>query len=344
MDMRVSAAQVLLAQPRGFCAGVVRAIDVVEQALALYGQPVYVFHEIVHNGHVVRSLQDRGAVFVDQIALIPPRAVTVFSAHGVAQSVVDAAAARHLRVVDATCPLVAKVQQQAQRYAEAGRTVLMIGHAGHDEVVGTLGRIHGPAHVVPNVEAARMLDIAAGTSLAYVTQTTLSVDDTRGIIAVLTERFPGIAGPALADICYATQNRQSAVRVMARRIDRLLVVGARNSSNAARLREVGAQHGVLSWLVEDAGQIDPTWLLGARCIGVTAGASTPECLVEAVVDRLRDLGCTSVRQLPGKPETVQFRPPAGLARVPDTDAAAAEPAALPSAVPSPHPQSLATLP
>ncbi|GCL65385.1 4-hydroxy-3-methylbut-2-enyl diphosphate reductase [Pseudaquabacterium pictum] len=312
MDMRVAPAELLLAQPRGFCAGVVRAIDVVEQALALFGAPVYVFHEIVHNGHVVQGLQCRGAVFVDQIDQIPPRSVTIFSAHGVARSVVDEARSRQLRVIDATCPLVAKVQLQAQRYAQAGRTVLVIGHPGHDEVVATLGRIDGPAHVVPSAEAARQLDLPADTPLAYVTQTTLSVDDTRGIIAVLVARFPGIQGPALADICYATQNRQTAVRIMAQRVDRLLVVGSRNSSNACRLREVGEQQGVPSWLVEDASEIDPDWLLGARCIGVTAGASTPECLVQGVCDRLRGLGARHVRQLPGKPETVSFRLPTDL--------------------------------
>ena len=306
---------VLLAQPRGFCAGVVRAIDVVEQALLLFGAPVYVFHEIVHNGHVVQALRGRGAVFVDRIDDIPERSVTVFSAHGVSQAVATGARARSLRVIDATCPLVAKVQQQARRYAQDGRTVLVIGHAGHDEVVGTLGHIDGPAHVVPSAEAARALALPAGTPLAYVTQTTLSVDDTRDIIAVLLQRFPGITGPALADICYATQNRQTAVRLMARRVDRLLVVGARNSSNACRLREVGAQHGLPSWLVEDASQINPEWLLGAQCIGVTAGASTPEFLVEGVCERLRALGALSVRQLPGKPESVHFRPPQGLADV-----------------------------
>ncbi len=313
MDMRVTAAELLLAQPRGFCAGVVRAIDVVEQALDLFGAPVYVFHEIVHNGHVVQQLRQRGAVFVGRIDQIPPQAVTIFSAHGVSQAVVDQASARGLRVIDATCPLVAKVQLQAQRYAQAGRTVLVIGHPGHDEVVGTLGRIQGPAHVVPTAEAARALDLPASTALAYVTQTTLSVDDTRGIIAVLQQRFPDIVGPALADICYATQNRQTAVRLMARRVDRLLVVGAHNSSNASRLREVGAQQGVPAWLVEDASQIDPDWLQGARCIGVTAGASTPEHLVQGVCERLRALGAGAVRQLPGKPESVQFRLPHGLA-------------------------------
>ena len=312
MDMRVAPPEVLLAQPRGFCAGVERAIAVVEQALALYGAPVFVFHEIVHNGHVVESLRGQGAVFVDRISDIPERAVTIFSAHGVADRVVAQARARRLRVIDATCPLVAKVQLQAQRYAQAGRTVVMIGHPGHDEVVGTLGRIDGPAFVVSTAADAQALDLARGTPLAYVTQTTLSVDDTRAIIAVLQARFPDIQGPAVADICYATQNRQTAVRLMAQRVDRLLVVGARNSSNACRLREVGEQHGVLSWLIEDASQIDPEWLLGARRVGVTAGASTPECLVQGVCDRLRDLGARHVRQLPGKPESVSFRLPTDL--------------------------------
>ncbi len=312
MDARVAPAELLLAQPRGFCAGVVRAIDVVEQALALFGAPVYVFHEIVHNGHVVQDLRCRGAVFVDEIDAIPLRAVTIFSAHGVSQAVVDQARARQLRVIDATCPLVAKVQLQAQRYAQAGRTVLVIGHPGHDEVVATLGRIDGPAFVVPTVEAVQALALPATTPMAYVTQTTLSVDDTRAIIAALEQRYPGIQGPALADICYATQNRQTAVRVMAQRVDRLLVVGARNSSNACRLQEVGEQHGVPSWLVEDASQIDPDWLLGARSIGVTAGASTPEWLVQGVCERLRQLGARTVRQLPGKPESVSFRLPPDL--------------------------------
>lgn len=308
-----AAQAVLLAQPRGFCAGVVRAIDVVEQALLLFGAPVYVFHEIVHNSHVVQALRRRGAVFVDRIDDIPAQSVTVFSAHGVSRVVAASALARSLRVIDATCPLVAKVQQQARRYAQDGRTVLLIGHAGHDEVVGTLGHIDGPAHVVPSVEAAQLLHLPAGTPLAYVTQTTLSMDDTRAIIDVLLRRFPGIEGPALADICYATQNRQTAVRLMARRVDCLLVVGSSNSSNACRLREVGAQQGLPSWLVEDASQIDPNWLLGARCIGVTAGASTPEVLVKGVCDRLRALGARHVRQLPGEPERVHFRLPQGLA-------------------------------
>ena len=316
MQRRVAPPEVLLAQPRGFCAGVVRAIDVVEQALALYGAPVYVFHEIVHNSHVVQALRCQGAVFVDLIADIPERAVTIFSAHGVAHSVVAQARARQLRVIDATCPLVSKVHLQAQRYAQQGRTVLVIGHPGHDEVVGTLGVLTGPTRVVPTVQAAEQLDLPADTALAYVTQTTLSMDDARDIIRTLQRRFPGIEGPTRADICYATQNRQTAVRVMARQVDCMLVVGARNSSNSCRLREVAEQHGVPAWLVEQADQIQPEWLRGARCIGVTAGASTPEFLVQGVCNRLRTLGVRGVRQLPGVAETVRFRRPAGLAPSP----------------------------
>jgi 4-hydroxy-3-methylbut-2-en-1-yl diphosphate reductase len=313
MDMPVAPTRVLLAQPRGFCAGVVRAVDVVEQALAIFGGPVYVFHEIVHNGHVVQSLRCRGAVFVDRIEDIPERAVTVFSAHGVAQKVVAQARARALRVIDATCPLVAKVHLQAQRYAQRGCTVLIIGHPGHDEVEGTRGSILGPTHVVCTVEDIERLDLQENTPLAYVTQTTLSVDDTRHIIAALRRRFPAIEGPELADICYATQNRQVAVRMLARQADRVLVVGDRSSSNSCRLREVAEQQGVPAWLIEDESQIDPAWIDGARCIGVTAGASTPEVLVQAVCERLRSLGARSIEQLPGKAEVVNFRLPAGLA-------------------------------
>lgn len=320
MDMaikQVLSADVLLAQPRGFCAGVVRAIDVVEKALELHGAPVHVFHEIVHNGHVVKMLERRGAIFVDAIGDIPRGAVTVFSAHGVSQRVVADAAARDLKVIDATCPLVAKVHQQAQGYAARGLTVIIIGHAGHDEVEGTLGSIDGPARVVSSVMDVHTLDIAPGTPLAYVTQTTLSVDDTRDIIAALGERYPDIQGPALSDICYATQNRQTAVRIMARQVDVVLVVGARNSSNSCRLREVAEQQGVPAWLIEDASQIDPSWLLGTGCIGLTAGASTPEVLVQGVARRLRELGVRATRQLPGKAEVVSFRLPAGLIDVPE---------------------------
>lgn len=304
---------VLLTQPRGFCAGVVRAIDVVEQSLALLGAPVHVYHQIVHNGHVVAALEQRGAVFVDRIADIPCGAVVIFSAHGVGDAVREEAQARGLQVIDATCPLVDKVHQQARRYARQGRTVLLIGHPGHDEVVGTLGvldALGGQAHLVPDVAAVRALDLPADAPLAYVTQTTLSMDDTREIIAALQARFANLSGPALSDICYATQNRQAAVRLMARQVDRVLVVGDRGSSNSCRLREVAAQQGVPARLVEHAGELDAEWLAGARSVGVSAGASTPDEVVQAVCRRLRALGAQSIRHLPGRAEVVQFDRPA----------------------------------
>lgn len=299
---------VVLAQPRGFCAGVVRAVDIVERALAVHGAPVYVLHEIVHNRHVVEDLRRRGAVFVEQIEAIPTGAAVVFSAHGVARSVYEAARERGLYVVDATCPLVAKVHGQAQRYSRAGATVIVIGHAGHEEVRGTLGSIDGPVHLVANVS-----DVAAlpqlGGDVAYVTQTTLSVDDTREIIAALRRRFPHIAGPDVDDICYATQNRQSAVNVLADQVDVVIVVGARNSSNSNRLREVAAQRGVPAWLVEDASQIDPAWFVGVGRVGLTAGASAPESLVRAVLERLREFDALCVSDMDGIKENVSFRLP-----------------------------------
>jgi 4-hydroxy-3-methylbut-2-enyl diphosphate reductase len=305
---------VLLAQPRGFCAGVVRAVQIVERALQVHGAPVHVFHEIVHNGHVVADLRSRGAIFVDQVSDVPPGAVLVFSAHGVATAVVRAARERGLRVIDATCPLVTKVHLQAQRYSREGWPVIMIGHRGHDEVEGTLGSIDGPSMVVSDVADVARLPLAAGAPLAYVTQTTLSVDDTRDIIAALERRFPVIHGPKVGDICYATQNRQNAVRQLARRVDLLLVVGARNSSNSCRLREVGEQCGVAARLIQDAAEIDPDWLAGVARVGVTAGASTPESLVTGVCERLLALGARSVRAMPGEPEQVHFRLPPGLER------------------------------
>ena len=301
---------VLLAQPRGFCAGVVRAIDTVEQALNLVGPPVYVYHAIVHNGHVVAALQQRGAVFVDDLAAVPPGATTVFSAHGVGRAVREAARDRGLRVIDATCPLVDKVHQQALRYQRQGRQLLVIGHAGHDEVVGLLGALEAPAWLVTDAPAVAALPFAADAPLAYVTQTTLSMDDTASIITALQARFANLSGPALSDICYATQNRQNAVRLMAPLVDRVLIVGDRGSSNSCRLREVAEQHGVPARLVEHAGELDPAWLAGARRIGLSAGASTPDEVVRAVCRRLRALGAESIRQLPGRPELVQFERPA----------------------------------
>ena len=308
------AADVLLARPRGFCAGVVRAIEIVERALELHGAPVYVFHEIVHNGHVVADLRDKGAVFVDSLEQVPKGAVTVFSAHGVSLAVVQQSQVRRLQVIDATCPLVTKVHLQAQRYARQGHAIIVIGHAGHEEVVGTMGRVEGEVHLVSEAAQVAALPIAAGAPVAYVTQTTLSLDDTRGIIAALKARFPQIVGPETDDICYATQNRQNAVRELAAQVDVVLVVGARNSSNSTRLREVAAQQGVDAYLVQDDSGIDPAWVAGARRIGVTAGASTPEVLVQRVAQRLRELGAGDVRQAEGLDEGIVFRLPVALLR------------------------------
>jgi 4-hydroxy-3-methylbut-2-enyl diphosphate reductase len=303
---------VLLAQPRGFCAGVGRAIEIVERALDRFGAPVYVYHEIVHNGHVVESLAARGAVFVDDLERIPLGAVTVFSAHGVSNAVVAAAQARRLRVIDATCPLVTKVHLQAQRYARRGYTIVVVGHAGHEEVEGTTGSVDGPVYVVGTLDEVAALPMPRDAPVAYVTQTTLSVDDTRELIDALEARYPGIVGPGLDDICYATLNRQRATRTMARQVDLVIVVGARNSSNSNRLREVALQQGVPSYLVQTAAELDPAWLAGVGRVGITAGASAPEVLVQEVCTRLAGLGARSVRELPGLAETVKFRLPEAL--------------------------------
>lgn len=304
-----NAPEVFLAQPRGFCAGVSRAIDIVEQALRIYGAPVYVFHEIVHNGYVVRDLASRGAVFVDDIDAIPRGAVTVFSAHGVSDDVVSRARERHLEIIDATCPLVAKVHLQARQYAANGYAIVMIGHAGHEEVEGTMGSAGAPVHLVSTPEDIAALKVPTGSKVAYITQTTLSVDDTEELIKGLGARYPDIVGPELDDICYATLNRQRAVRILAEKVDLVLVVGARNSSNSNRLREVASQSGVAAYLVEHAGEIDPRWLAGVRRIGVTAGASAPEILVTEVQERLRQLGTAAAQELPGIVERVTFRLP-----------------------------------
>jgi 4-hydroxy-3-methylbut-2-enyl diphosphate reductase len=288
---------------------VARAIEIVERALDRFGPPVYVYHEIVHNGHVVDGLAARGAVFVDDIDRIPFGAVTVFSAHGVANAVTATAQARKLRVIDATCPLVTKVHLQAQRYAKRGHTIVVVGHAGHEEVEGTTGSVDGPVHVVGTLEEVAALPMPRDAAVAYVTQTTLSVDDTRELIDALEARYPAIVGPGLDDICYATLNRQRATRTMARQVDLVLVVGARNSSNSNRLREVALQQGVPSYLVQSAAELDPAWLAGVGRVGVTAGASAPEVLVQDVCARLAELGARSVRELPGLAETVKFRLP-----------------------------------
>jgi 4-hydroxy-3-methylbut-2-enyl diphosphate reductase len=303
---------VLLANPRGFCAGVIRAIDVVERALDHYGPPVYVRHEIVHNRHVVDRLRSLGAVFVDELDEIPSGATTVFSAHGVARSVQDAAAARGLPVLDATCPLVTKVHVQGRRYVKAGRTLVMIGHADHAEVIGTTGQIDAPIHLVSTVEDVSALPLPGDTPIAYITQTTLSVDDTRDVIAALGERFSDVVGPDVADICYATQNRQSAVRELAKRSDLLIVVGSRNSSNSNRLREIGSEMGIPSYLVDDGGDIDPSWVEGIDTIGITAGASAPESLVENVIGAIAAIRPLSVTQLDGVAENIEFALPAPL--------------------------------
>jgi 4-hydroxy-3-methylbut-2-en-1-yl diphosphate reductase len=304
--------KIILAQPRGFCAGVVRAIDVVERALVKYGAPVYVRHEIVHNRNVVESLKAKGARFVEDLDEVPEGAVTIFSAHGVSRKVENEAKARSLPTIDATCPLVTKVHNQGRRYIAQGRTVVFIGHAGHPEVEGTLGQIDGELHLVENEDDVEGLSIPTGAPIAYITQTTLSVDDTRGIIAALHRRFSDVAGPEIRDICYATQNRQSAVRELSRIADILIVVGARNSSNSNRLREIGEEAGLPSYLVADSSEIDTEWVRNVGVVGVTAGASAPEVVVEDVVQTLMQIAPSEVSFLDGPIETVSFRLPAEL--------------------------------
>jgi 4-hydroxy-3-methylbut-2-enyl diphosphate reductase len=307
---------VLLAEPRGFCAGVERAIEIVERALAIHGAPVYVRHEIVHNRRVVEALERQGAIFVEEVDAIPPGAVTVFSAHGVAHGVERDAAARGLAVIDATCPLVAKVHKEAQRFADQGREVVLIGHAGHPEVEGTLGRLDGPVHLVASVAEAEALTPSDSARLAYVTQTTLSLDDTRAILAVLERRFPGLQGPHTGDICYATQNRQTAARALARRVEAMLVVGAANSSNSNRLREVAAAEGVPSFLVEEPRDFDLALLGAAGVIGITAGASAPEILVQELLARLAERYDLTVERVDGVAENVHFRLPPEVESLP----------------------------
>jgi 4-hydroxy-3-methylbut-2-enyl diphosphate reductase len=317
--------KVILAQPRGFCAGVVRAVEIVERALEKYGPPVYVRHEIVHNKHVVEGLKAKGARFVENLSEIPADAVTIFSAHGVAKSVVDEAAARNLPVLDATCPLVTKVHNQGKRYLAQGRTIILVGHAGHPEVEGTMGQIDGPVHLVQTEKDVDTLEIPTDEPVAYVTQTTLSVDDTRGIIAALQRRFTDITGPETRDICYATQNRQTAVRDLSKLVDVILVVGAKNSSNSNRLREIGSESGILSYLIADGSELDPDWVKDARVVGITAGASAPDVLVEDVIEALRRLRTVEVSTLDGRQENIEFRLPAELAAV-VTSPASADPA------------------
>jgi 4-hydroxy-3-methylbut-2-enyl diphosphate reductase len=304
--------EVVLANPRGFCAGVDRAIAIVEQALALYGSPIYVRHEVVHNRFVVDDLKAKGAVFVEDLDEVPAGSTVIFSAHGVPKSVRAEADARGLRVFDATCPLVTKVHAEVEKMRAQGREIVMIGHAGHPEVEGTMGQCVGGIQLVESVADVARLSVASADALAYVTQTTLSVDDAATIVAALKERFPGIVGPKKDDICYATQNRQDAVRFMVRQVDVVIVVGSPNSSNSNRLREVAANRGVPSYMVDRAEQLQPEWIAGKASVGVTAGASAPEVLVQEVLARLTELGAHGVRELEGVAERVVFPLPKGL--------------------------------
>ncbi|AOK20806.1 TPA: 4-hydroxy-3-methylbut-2-enyl diphosphate reductase [Burkholderia cepacia ATCC 25416] len=304
--------RVILAQPRGFCAGVVRAIEIVDRALQQHGAPVYVRHEIVHNRHVVENLRDKGARFVEELDEVPHGAVAIFSAHGVAQTVERDAQTRGLDVLDATCPLVTKVHVQGRQYVAAGRRLILIGHAGHPEVEGTIGQIPAEVILVQSEAEVDTLTLPVDTPVAYITQTTLSVDDTRGIIEALQRRFTDIVGPDTRDICYATQNRQAAVRELSEQVDVLLVVGATNSSNSNRLREIGTESGVPSYLVADGSEVKAEWFANATTVGLTAGASAPEEMVEDVIGALRALGPVDVTTMAGREEKVEFKLPAKL--------------------------------
>ena len=304
--------RIVLANPRGFCAGVERAIEIVDRALKKYGPPVYVRHEIVHNRRVVECLKQKGAVFVSELDEIPEGAVTVFSAHGVAQSVIEEASSRDLPVLDATCPLVSKVHKEGRFHDGKGRQVVLIGHAGHPEVEGTSGQIPGGVLLVSTPEDVATLEVRDPEQLAYVTQTTLSVDDTRDVIAALKERFPAIQGPDVKDICYATQNRQTAVRDLAAVADLVLVVGSKNSSNSNRLRELADDVGVTAYLLDHPDDLEPAWLGDAKTIGITAGASAPEDLVIEIVERLKELVPAEVENLTGIEENMHFKLPEAL--------------------------------
>jgi 4-hydroxy-3-methylbut-2-enyl diphosphate reductase len=313
--------QVTLANPRGFCAGVERAIEIVERVIELFGAPVYVRHEVVHNRFVVQDLREKGAVFVEELHEVPDGATVIFSAHGVSQAVRSEAARRHLKVFDATCPLVTKVHLEVVRHAQAGRECVLIGHAGHPEVEGTLGQYtesqRAHIYLVESAQDARRLQVQNPADLAFVTQTTLSMDDTAEIIAILRARFPLIQGPRKDDICYATQNRQDAVKLLAGRSDLVLVVGSRNSSNSNRLREIAEKSGVPAYLIDAAAEIRREWLKDRKNIGVTAGASVPEILVDEVIARLREWGAASVETIEGTPEHVIFALPRELQAAPE---------------------------
>lgn len=307
-------AEIVLAQPRGFCAGVDRAIDIVERALELFGAPIYVRHEIVHNRYVVNDLREKGAVFIDELDEAPEGATVIFSAHGVSRAVKAEAERRGLRIFDATCPLVTKVHVEVARMRAAGREIIMIGHKGHPEVEGTLGQADGGMYLVETPEDVAALEVNDPSNVAFVTQTTLSVDDAFQVAQALRARFPDIVEPRKSDICYATQNRQDAVKIMAPQCDLVLVVGSANSSNSNRLREVAERMGVRAYLVDGPEMIDPQWLAETKRVGVTAGASAPDILVRQVIDRLKELGAASVRTLEGAPENVSFPLPRELSR------------------------------
>jgi 4-hydroxy-3-methylbut-2-enyl diphosphate reductase len=304
--------EILLAQPRGFCAGVDRAIEIVERALTQFGAPIYVRHEIVHNAYVVNDLRAKGAVFIEDLAEVPSGSTLIFSAHGVSKAVQAEAAERGLTIFDATCPLVTKVHIEVAKMRREGREIIMIGHDGHPEVEGTMGQAEEGMYLVESVEDVEKLKVANPDQLAYVSQTTLSVDDTAEVIAALKKRFPNIAEPKKGDICYATTNRQEAVKFMAPQVEVVIVVGSPNSSNSNRLREVAQKKGADAYMVDHAGQIEPSWLEGKSRIGVTAGASAPEVLVEAVIERLNALGARQVKVLEGVEENVTFPLPKGL--------------------------------
>jgi 4-hydroxy-3-methylbut-2-enyl diphosphate reductase len=304
--------KILLAWPRGYCAGVERAVDTVERALRIYGPPVYVRKQIVHNIHVVRDLESKGAVFVEEVSEVPEGAVVILSAHGVAPEVYAGAGSRHLSVIDATCPLVTKVHLEARRFARDGATILLIGHEGHEEVIGTSGEAPRNVVLVGTPEEAATVRVPDPSRVAYLSQTTLSVDETNEVIEVLRRRFPAIEGPPRDDICYATQNRQEAVKELAARSDVVLVIGSDNSSNSRRLVEVAASAGTPAYLIDDEGEIDPDWLVGREGVGITSGASAPEWLVERVVDWLKARGAATVEQLHTVDEQMRFSLPAGV--------------------------------
>ncbi len=320
--------KIYLANPRGFCAGVDRAIEIVELSLKAYGAPIYVRHEIVHSRHVVNSLRQKGAVFVEELSEVPDGAIVIFSAHGVAKSVWEEAEARHLKVIDATCPLVIKVHNEVNRDHVQGYELILIGHAGHPEVIGTLGQIPDKFHLVSSVADVEALQVENKHHLSYVTQTTLSVDECRDIVAALNRRFPGIKGPHQEDICYATQNRQNAVKELAKLVDVILVIGSPNSSNSNRLRELAEYCGIPSYLIDSADDINPDWVKNARAVGITAGASAPEVLVTQVVSYLKGYGASEVEELTVIEEDVEFLLPKELVSVQSISRAARQNAPL----------------